>query len=313
MWLVGRKLLASLATAAVYILWSVLWPAPSAIAAVCCGSHAAIPSVITGYESARVAVTVSRNTLIGNAPVEGRAVFRQPDNRPERWTVGLSGSWAFADRWQLGAGLPIGIGASIGDVQTTLAWEAIPRPDLLSVSPKVLVFTQLVAPTGRSTYEVDTIEETQITGRGFFQTAIGALAVSTYRRWDFFGISKASVGWTRTFAAQANGSISERTVNPGWEGSLTWGLGYSLGPEWRIGGSLSTLMNEGYRVRFSDGRSQTLSSSLWWPLELQLAWFYDMDGVVSLSYVDDTFMGPARNAALTRSLSMQFAYRWGAN
>ena len=274
----------------------------------CCGAHAAIPSLITGFETARVASAISESTVIANAPADGRAVFRDADNRPSRSTLSLSGSYLFAPRWQAGAALPVGLGSDVGDAQAILAYEAVERPDILSASPKVLLFAQGVAPTGRSSFEPGYIDEGQITGQGFWRAGAGALALSIWHRWDFYALPRAAFGFARGFDDGAGG---QRAYEPGWEGSVALGGGYALSADWRVGGSLTSSFAEGFRERDANGVTQTLSSSLWWPLELQVAWFATLDSVVALSYVDDTVVGPARNAVLSRAVSLQYSWRWG--
>ena len=279
-------------------------------AAACCGGHAAITSLITGDERARFASSLSQTQVIANAPPDGRAVFRDDGNRPARSALNLAGSWSFASRWQVGAALPIGLGSPMGDVQASLGWTALEGSDVRRSFSKMILFTSLAAPTGSSPDDVQFIDEGQVTGGGFYRVATGALALGTHRFWDFFSLAKASVGFARSFD-DGLGSGQQKTVDPGWEGDVTVGLGYAVDPDWRIGGSLTSTFNEGFRVRSANGVGSTLSRSLSWPLDLQVAWFFSRDAVAALAYTDETVVGPAQNAVLTRAVSLQFGFRWG--
>ena len=281
-----------------------------AAASACCGSHAAIPSLITGYETARLNAAFSQATVIGDVYRDGRSVFRNSTDRTVRSSLKLAGSYAFADRWQAGAALPIGLGSQLGDTDALVAFEIQSRPDLLSSAPKLLGFVQVTAPTGRSADEAGLANEGQITGGGFYRLGVGALAVVTRRRWDFFAMPKASVGFARSFATGVG--AAERTIEPGWIADAAVGVGYSFNPDWRLGSSLSATLSEARRVREADGTGATASSSLFWPLELSLAWFYDLRSTIALSYVDDTVVGQAWNSVLSRSISLQYSFRWDA-
>lgn len=278
-----------------------------AVAAVCCGGHAAIPALITGYETTRLNSSFARSTLIGDAPAQGIPVFRRDGDRTSRSIFRLSGAHRWESEWQLGAGVNLAR-ADFGDIDVNAAHLTFPRESILSLAPAGYFFAQVLIPTGTSVYELPQgqFSESEITGGGFARISLGTLWLTTYRKWDAFALGKAGPALERAFD-QPNGSLR---VKPGWTGDFMIGGGFALSSVWRLGGSVSAIVQEAKRTQASSGEWTTASSRLVWPASVLLTHFWDMRSTLNLAYEDETLIGPVRNTSLSRTVSLQYSYRW---
>lgn len=293
--------LTQVALALIAFVPSIALPAP------CCGGHAALPTLITGYESYRFNSAFTGARVIGDAPDQGLSVFRDPETQLQTGTLQLSGSARLTDSFQIGAALGASTSAErLGDADLIAAYEIVHREDVTSLAPQVLLFSQLTLPTGRSRYESQEANLKDVTGTGFYKLGIGAVALTTWRKWDGYGLLRASNSLSREFS----GSVSR--VTPGWTGDLAAGFGYSPNGDWRLGLSVQSSFSEGLRIE-RPGAVDTSGSTLVWPVQAQVTWFKDSNSTFSVSYLDETLLGPARNTTLSRSISFQYGYRWGSD
>ncbi len=277
-------------------------------AAACCAGQAAFPTLLTGYESRRFGASITESLVIGDAPSAGLPVFRRPADRTQTRLLQINASSLLTQRWQIGASLPVSLSAHLpGDATLISAWEIVPNADDEPLKPRIYAFTQIDLPTGRSIYE-SSVESSRtvgdsVTGAGFFRARLGIAALTTYRKWDAQAYARASYGLSRSFSGEVN-----TLVAPGWAGDLALGLGYSPNALWRFGMMMQSAFNEAKQIETADSREMT-GETLVWPVQIQASWFHDSNTSITLSYADETLIGPVRNTTLSRSATVSLGYR----
>lgn len=282
----------------------------TALAAACCGGTVAIPALITGYERFRFGTSVSGSRVIGDAPEAGVPIFRKSSDRIESGLMSISAAAKVDDRLQFGASLTASTdGAGIGDGHLIAAFEIRRREDTTSLAPQVHVFTQLTLPLGRSMYETQDPRMADVTGSGFWRASVGAAAVTTYRKWDGYGLLRGTAGLPREFDGD-NGGATRLHVSPGLSGDLALGGGYSFSGDWRAGLGLQASFAESRRIESPDRETSLSGSTLVWPVQAQLTYFHDTNSMFTVTYSDETLIGPVKNTTLSRTIALQYSYRW---
>lgn len=278
----------------------------SAWAAPCCGGHVALPSLLSGYEHYRFNSSFSVSRIIGDAPEHGVPVFRKGDDQAQSQTFSLSASALLSDRFQVGFSFPISLNTSKPrDLELSSALEVGNLKTTHALHPRFYFFQQLSVPTGTSIYESSDLSRGDVTGTGFVKTSMGLVALGTRRKWDGFTSMRIGYNVPREFGD------AHLRVSPGGTADIGVGLGYSLTGSWRIGGSIQALVNEA-RVIENKSNTMTSSSTLVWPIQLQVAWFRNSNSTFDVSYLDETLIGPVKNTTLSRALHLSFSYRWAS-
>jgi len=289
-----------------------------ALAAPCCGGGSAIPSLISGDDEAQVSSSISESTVIGEAPAGGgAALYRGDADHEESETLRFDGAYKLSDAIQIGAGIPIvrrarAFGdrgqdrAGVGDVALDVAYEVLPELSYSEWKPKGFLFFSLTLPTSPSTYDAEAPYQLDARGRGFFTIGVGAAFLKTIQNYDFSLIPEFHRSFPRSVVLQDGSDVR---LSPGWGGSLNVGAGYSFpNTPFRVGLSLSPVY-EG-AIQITGDVNSTSASQLVWNTTLSFGYMISSEWSSSLSYADQTLMGPARNVALSRSFALFFQRRW---
>jgi hypothetical protein len=296
--------------------WSTrAWAAP------CCGGGSAAPTILTGDDHAQLSASLSQAQVIGDAPTQGTAVFRADGDLEQTQTLKVEGAYLFSDRWQFGATLPVvrrsrstpatqSTSTGFGDLNLNLAYEWLPEWEYSVWKPRGFVFYQELIPTGGSIYEssFNSIDPWGLNarGRGFFASGIGAVFLKSWGGWDAAFVGEGHRSFSRTFST-FDGSLE---LSPGWGGSLALAGGFSPSSlPLRFGLSLSPAFEEGVRAR-SASLDSTSDPQLVWTTSVLLGWLVGHESTVSAIYSDQTLLGPASNASLSRTVSISFQRRW---
>jgi hypothetical protein len=272
-------------------------------AAPCCAGSTALPSLITGDEKTLINASVAYGDVIGDAPASGRGipVFRDALSRREiRKTMNLGLATLVTDRWQIGVSIPIvqndistattqEINTRLGDVSATIGFESLPEWEYSEWKPRIYTFAQWVAPTGRSIWDSQSRFATDVSGVGYHQLHLGAVAIKRWSDWDANVVMKA--GRDLSFGASLlNSSL---------------GAGYSFADRWRVGASLETQYTSTQQM----GITET-AAKLVWNSGLTVTCLVGMDSSLILGYMDQTLMGPAYNTTLARTANLSFQHRF---
>lgn len=288
-------------------------------AAACCAGNGAAPAILPGDEIAQVSVSVSRGTVIGDAPARGIPIFRKNDSSEVTETYLISGAHLLADRWQAGAQIPIighGISSSthsgvhstgIGDIRLNTSYEILPEWTYSVWKPHGFAFLQLTLPTGKSIYDSQTLGAVDASGKGFYTLGPGGLFIKRWSKWDIFVLPEAHWTFSRKFESSSSG-ITE--TGSGWGGSFALGIGVSPGSgDFRVGFRIQPVYESGKNVS-SSGTSQRTSYQLSWNTALEATYLIDTVWSLNAQYTDQTLLGPAVNTTLSRTFALGILHRW---
>lgn len=282
-------------------------------AAPCCSAGSAAPSLITGDDKAQMSMDVSGGYVVGDVGSQGPAVFRSSDNSETEGGVTLNGARLISDRWQLGASLPLryrsheqsgqeGSARGIGDFRFNLGYEILPEWSYSSWRPRGYVFAQQTFPTAKSIYDSSDPQAVDAFGKGFYATGFGVLFLKSWKYFDASWLSSAQYSFSRSFDGTE--------IIPGWAMQSSVGLGYSpaRGPV-RVGLRMSPQYQQPKKARSVSGESKS-PSQLVWDTGFDIGVSTSDASTLTVSYTDQTLMGPAKNTTLTRTASVSFQYRW---
>ncbi|MGE0615053.1 MAG: serine protease spb1 [Bacteriovoracia bacterium] len=299
------------------MLFALLLIVSEAAAAPCCGGSASLPTLITGDDQAQLSFSVSRASVIGDAPAAGLPVFRSSRDAETTETLKLDGAWMLSERWQAGASLPVlwraretttssARSQGLGDVSVSAAYEFLPERTYSVWRPRGFFFLQSTLPTSPSIHDAVAPYLVDARGRGFFSVAGGAAFVKVLGNWDLLLTAELHRAFARTFQ-DADGSITR--FFPGWGGSALLGAGWSPGGgAFRLGLSFAPVF-EG-AITSEGGVNTTSSSQLVWNSSAQFAYAFDEAWATNVAYTDQTLLGPARNVSLSRTVIFSLQKRW---
>ena len=291
--------------------------APSASAAPCCASSAAVPALIAGDQARQLGVSVSQGAVIGDAFDVGLPEFRADDSRDFTQTATFDAATLISDRWQVGAQLnvihrTIDQGATrtestgLGDVRLSTAYEAWPEFSFSKWTPRGYVFAQITAPTGRSINDSQTLSTVDARGQGFWQAGIGTLLMKRWSSWDIYVLPELHASPGRSFS----GIIGQTDVSSFWGGSFALGTGYSPGAgALRFGFRLQPAFRSS-RTSTSNDVISDVPNQIVWNTALEAGYLVSDDWMINAGYTDQTLLGPAYNSTLSRSISIGMQRRW---
>lgn len=272
-------------------------------AAPCCAGSGALPSLITGDEARSVGVSISAGSVVADAAGAGKGlpVFRDDQsNRELRRNLTINGATLISDRWQVGASVPvvqnqISSGAyseskaHLGDISATLGYEALPEWEYSEWKPRVFTFLQWVMPTGQPMENSTARMASDVSGLGFHQLHLGAIAIKRWNDWDANIVLKLG---------------REFSYSSGFLNSAIGG-GYSFAERWRAGMSLE------FQYQSPMKRPESITSQkLVWNTGATMTYLAGANSSIIVGYVDQTLFGPAINTTLARTFSLAYQQRF---
>lgn len=281
----------------------ILLYAEALYASACCSGGSAIPSVITGDDRFQLGSSFSSSFVVGEVNSDGESSFYNDITEESLYALNLSSAFMFSYRIQAGVQIPFqwrSVGESsedgISDIKLNVAWEAFPLYSYSVWRPQFFIFAAMSFPTGKSTYEsanprVDTF------GKGFYTPSLGFLTQKSWRRFD----TSLSGEWGFPQARR----FDSGKVDPGFNYSAMVSIGYRLS-SFRVGLSVGPNYEEAKKL---EGSSLSGGSKLVWDSSLLLSYTQNDFWSYSLSYLDQSLIGPAKNTKLNRSLSVGINYR----
>ena len=275
----------------------------SAHAAPCCAGSSALPSLITGDESKFISLSVSTGTVVGDAAGAGKGlpVFRDSESNQEyRRNISINFASLISDRWQWGTSIPViqnkitsisrqETNTQLGDVSFTIGYETIPEWEYSEWKPRVYTFAQWVVPTGREMANSQSALASDVSGLGFHQIHLGAVAIKRWSNWDTNLVLK--LGKELSYASSLL--------------SASLGGGYSFADLWRVGMSLETQYQSPMKVM-----DAFTSQKLVWNTGATVTYLVGANSSLILGYSDQTLFGPAINTTLARTANLAFQQRF---
>lgn len=284
----------------------------TAWAGACCASGGALPSLITSDDHAQFSATVSRGSVIGDAPRapdEGLPIFRASDHTENLSTLQLSGATLVSDLWQVGASIPVhrrdlAVASSktqaqgLGDAVISAGFEAFPEYGYSAWRPRGYFFSTLTLPTGTSIYTARQRSQADAFGKGFVTPGFGALFKKDFGRIDVSWLAEAHHSFARNFH-----SGEERVHVQGfWGASTQIAIGYRVMDSARLGFKLAPQYSQAFQTETNLGTTQT-APKLVWDTTLDFTFAFRGEWTALASYTDQTFFGPVMNTTLSRTVA----------
>lgn len=279
-------------------------------AASCCGGGFAVPSIITSDAKAQMTTTMSYSQI--DTDVYSNGIWQKKNSLDSTQLYKIEASHIFADRFQVGASLPMqirtrdgqdmgGTSSGLADVSAQLGYEYLPDWNYNPWRPKGVGFISLTLPTGKSVYESEDGLDSH--GRGFFALGIGTILTKAWLKWD----ASATLEIHRSFDKVISNSQMLGNVQPGFGNSFSLGGGYNIGDS-RLGTSIAWVNEDAINVdgtNPSKGDAQQYATGA-----VSFSQMYDNLWAATLSYSDQTLFGDPTNTSLSKSLSLSIQKRW---
>ncbi len=287
-------------------------------AASCCGRNAATPTLIVGDDRAQMNFTLSGSGFVANASSDGVAKFEGGDSK-FAYTYRWDGAILLEDRLQAGLSFSV-VNQSfnqgsvqetytgVGDIKLSLGYEVLPLWSYSSWKPQGFAFAMFNIPTGRSTLDSETLLATDVIGSGYYSLSTGFLLLKKWKIWDVFLLPEFHYSLPREVSAGSFNFVQR----PGVGGSLGLGVGLSPGGGvFRLGMRLQQRYDQGIlSVETSQSTEQSGPSRSSCDFGLDLAYLFQPNATMMVSYIDQTLIGSAKNAPLNRTVALNFQYRW---
>jgi hypothetical protein len=291
--------------------------------AACCGKSSAAPFLITGDDQLQVSFGVSLGNTVGYVGDNGVPNFGSSGESQVSQAYKLDLTTLLTDRLQAGVSLPVLTYAStrglyeessigIGDVRISLGYEVMPSWTYSDWKPQGFLFTALTLPTGKSYFDGDIKRlGTNVTGLGYYSWSVGALFQKKWAVWDTFVVPEGHYSFART-SGDSGGTFS---LHPGFGGSLGLGFGWSPGAgSLRMGFRVQPRLEQGIQLSsLGLGGNVNLSQGAWVSVcdtGFDASYMASSMDSISVSYTDQTLLGPAMNTNLSRILGLNYQHRW---
>lgn len=272
-----------------------------AYSAACCGGASSLPNIITGDFDQQISASIDQSIVIGSSDYDSTVVFKDNPWSKQKQILNFSYAKLFRDYYQWGIKTKIIKNieesqsySSIGDTQIQFSYEFLPELHFSKWKPRGYVFSSLLLPTG-SKYSGDT-NLLETTGNGTYTLQIGLAFKKIIKKYDLISVVE--------IHQRSPNDLGTESINYALGTSITMGAGIS--PEkfnkWHFGTSIK-LNYEG--PQYSNISSST-SESYWMNWGLNCSYMLNDLNSLTLSYLDDTLLGPSKNQELNRSISFRY-------
>lgn len=274
-----------------------LFAAPSARAASCCGGGMAAPAILNGESKAQLGAELAQEKILDTVGSDG--LWRRRQNSSEQQRIQATAAFLLSDFWQVGAQSGFAKNfqqTALADSEIFLAYEWLPEWDYSVWKPRGVLALKSHFPTGHSVYEIQNSQDTLLSGSGFYSLGLFSFMQKSFQAWDAQFSLDLHRSFSRRFSAIAGG---EQKLRPGWGSIIMLGMGYSLG-DWRFGIALSPQYEQTPGDSFSRRISTAFSLSKMW----------GADWSSQLSYTNQRWLGSPLNTYLSAVYALQLQRRW---
>ena len=274
----------------------------TAHAASCCGGGFSSPSLITGDEKATFSVEIGSSML--DKDVSSHGIWKHRTSPEQLDTFKIQAAHIFADRFQVGAGLPLvrrsraGIDSTgLGDAFLNLGYEVLPEFEYSVWRPRGVSYLTLTTPTGRSIQEASDSLQLDARGRGFWSLGLGTALTKVFGRLD--GVMTLEIH--RSLQREVKTSSLTGELHPGWGGLFAIGSGYNFAKT-RLGANLSFSYEDPIETRGNISSEGSLTRFA--TASLMVSQMFGEDWAVSLAISDQSLLGSPINTALARAVTI---------
>lgn len=277
-----------------------------AFASSCCVSNTSVPNLMILPSSWQQTLTLSSARVIGDVSPKGSSVFRNSKNKESTNIARMDLAYSWTDKYQSGVSFRYqnknrsynGTQASDtgwSDLGLFQAYQPIKYQ-------RTWIFNSINVPTSNSVYDAKENYSVDAHGTGTYQAGLGIFHLVNFRSWDMVFSSEAHHSFARRFA---NGQ-DQKAVGSFWGTSVSIGGGYiPWRSKVRYGLNLTPRFEGQKQVRVN-GINQDSKQSIVWDSVVNVTYSIDAQYALGVSYLDQTWFGPARNTLLSRSVSLLF-------
>ena len=271
-------------------------------AAACCAGGSSLPTLILNDDRWGLRLTASNSFVVGEIEESNRVVWRESAFQERVFALSPSFVYRWDDFWQMGfrsvlKGRSYSENQSWGwgDSQVSMAYEPWPPYTYSKWTPRFFVAPSLLVPTGVSTYETDT-PLLDATGNGFWSPGLAFIFSKDLSSFDFLLTSEARYQFSRSFRHES--------IEPGWIVSGKWGIAYHW-KNFRWG----LVSGPTYEETKTLHRAQATSpAKLVWDSDFEFSSRLSDLWSTTLSYSDQTLLGPAFHVDLQRAIALSVVY-----
>lgn len=278
------------------------------LGAPCCAGGSSVPGLITGDDQFLLSTAVTFEESSEVARANGDRIKKSAADGGQTLTLRATG--VYLENWQAGFELPIVrryqevragavASAGLGDISLVAGYELLSDISYSTYRPKLILYSRLLAPTGRSVYEITNFGKDLPLGKGFPEWGGGLVAIKSWGRWDV--TLNGQLNWVlgRTFINDGTTSDFDSTYS--WGGGLAVGYLFRFLPV-RLAASASYLELSHRDVR-SQGTTSLISARAVWDTAVTVGARWTDEWSTNLIYNDQTIL-PGRGADLSRSISL---------
>lgn len=286
----------------------------TARASSCCGGGFASPSIITGDERATVSAEFSYSNVA--TEVSSQGIWQDRHSPETLQTFKLQGAHIFADRFQVGAGIPMvsraragSSSTGLGDASVSLGYETLPEWDYSPWRPRGVSYLSLTLPTGRAIQDATEFYQLDARGRGFWAIGLGTTLTKIIGHFDFV----TTLEIHRSFAREFRNAAIEGTLSPGFGGLWSIGTGYnfpySILKDTRLGANLAFNYEDPIETQ-SNVINSVGSPMRFATATVSVSQMFGEAWAVSLSAFDQTLFGAPANTSLARGATITAQHRF---
>jgi len=281
--------------------------------AACCGGAAQVPSLITAEDQRQWTTTLSQQNVA--TQVDEYGYWYPRANQLNQQIFKIDYAQVVYENFQLGIGLPVQSNSDqnntsavlLGDSSLSAGYRFLDEAFIGAWHPQVLGFFTLTMPTGKSFYESQDPYKIDVTGKGFYQPAMGLILVRTIGDID----SQASLEVHHGIARSFNSTGESLNFTPGFGGSLTLGAGYNRG-RMRLGGGLSQYYEDPVQVWNRSANSILSATSMERVTTASLTGSYLFPDLLTatITYANQQWFGDPLATTLGQTWSLAIQKRW---
>lgn len=271
------------------------------LAASCCSGSSFSAPIITGDEKSKFQTRMSRSTIAIQA-VDSEGLWHQADSISTNESLKMDYSSLISDRWQIGTSLSAQqrsfndtVYRGSGDIYLFTAYEYLHRYNYSSLVPNSFLYTGFSNPTSTSKFKsknggLDSF------GHGTRTLYLGTLLSFPQRYLQY------------SFGAQLGQKSYDNNPWSRWL-QLEVGLSHSI-KKWNMGMGISNFSSQSIETEDSSGNKFIAGPEKYTDLSISIGYDIDNEQLVQISYVDQTILGTPLNTSLSKTISMQYTYRY---
>ncbi len=290
---------------------------PAYAGGACCAAGASYTSLIANDDETQFVFSLSGSATVGSSSSNGDVEFYHDEMHDRSLTGNLSAAFRLPQDFQIGFSVPIKYrdvknlsresnSSGISDISGSLSYRIIRGNSYEAFAPHFLVSVTGVVPTGESDYESENPNLASGLGAGFWSVQASLLALQNWSSWDLsaqpyvkyvfkesFDGPQGSIDVDGKFALGGQVRAGYNFGNSG----IRFGLGF--GPQWQEASTETT--------RFG---SNKIAHKLVWDSIAELSYTHSHSRTISLSYTDQSLIGPTNNTPITRTLAVSYRVGW---